>query len=160
MIFVTVGGQLPFDRLIRVVDEWAGRSGRSDLFAQVGPGGFATENMPACELISPRECRDYMNEAEVIVAHAGMGTILTALDLKKPLLVMPRLARLSEHRNDHQVATARYFAKTGHVQAAFDEDELRSRLDHLHEIEIPESFESKPSEQLLERIRHFALGDG
>lgn len=37
MIFVTVGTQVQFDRLIRTVDEWAGARARSDIFAQIGP---------------------------------------------------------------------------------------------------------------------------
>ncbi len=35
MIFVTVGEQLPFDRLVRAVDEWAAASGK-EVFAQIG----------------------------------------------------------------------------------------------------------------------------
>ena len=46
-----------------------------------------------------------MDAAAAIVAHAGMGTILTALETGKRLLVMPRRAALGEHRNDHQLAT-------------------------------------------------------
>ena len=38
MIFVTVGAQLPFDRLVSVVDEWAGSTGRSDVFGQIARG--------------------------------------------------------------------------------------------------------------------------
>lgn len=38
MIFVTVGHQTPFDRLIRLVDRWAEENMRHDLFAQIGHG--------------------------------------------------------------------------------------------------------------------------
>ena len=41
MIFVTVGTQLAFDRMIKAVDEWAGARGRTDVFAQVGPAAQA-----------------------------------------------------------------------------------------------------------------------
>ncbi len=60
-----------------------------------------------------------MQAATAIVAHAGMGTILTALEMGKPLLVMPRRAALGEHRNDHQLATASRFAELGRVKVAF-----------------------------------------
>ena len=72
-----------------------------------------------------------MVAADAIVAHAGMGTILTALELGKPLLVLPRRASLGEHRNEHQLATARRFADTGRLAVAFDESELAQRLDEL-----------------------------
>ena len=63
--------------------------------------------------MSPKECTDRMVAADAIIAHAGMGTILTALEMGKPLLVMPRRAELGEHRNDHQLATAMRFADLG-----------------------------------------------
>jgi hypothetical protein len=58
-----------------------------------------------------------------------MGTILSALELGTPTLVMPRRAALGEHRNDHQMATARWFADLGGVTVAFDEAQLLERLD-------------------------------
>ena len=45
MILVTVGTDLPFDRMVRVVDDWAGETGRRDVFAQIGEGGWEP---PAC----------------------------------------------------------------------------------------------------------------
>ena len=35
MIFVTVGAQLPFDRLVDTVDAWAGRKGDTEVLAQI-----------------------------------------------------------------------------------------------------------------------------
>ena len=56
MIFVTVGTDSPFDRLMQVVDEWAAASGRTDVFAQIGEGddpGFLESRMrPRFGLIS------------------------------------------------------------------------------------------------------------
>jgi hypothetical protein len=68
------------------------------------------------------------------VAHAGMGTILSALELGTPVLVMPRRAALGEQRNDHQVATARRFKQLGGVGVAFDEHELMHRLGELERL--------------------------
>ena len=43
---------------------------------------------------------------QVVIAHDEMGSIITALEMGKPIVVMPRRAELGEHRNDHQVAAA------------------------------------------------------
>jgi hypothetical protein len=61
----------------------------------------------------------------------GMGSILTALQYGKPILVMPRLGRLKETRNDHQVATAQRFREMGKVAVAMDEGEIVAQLDGL-----------------------------
>ena len=57
MIFVAVGTQLPFDRLIRSVDQWAGRS-RHEVFAQIGPADYVPRNMPYARFISPDAYRE------------------------------------------------------------------------------------------------------
>ena len=43
MIFLTVGTQLPFDRLVAAVDDWCAARGESDVFGQIcdpGPDGY------------------------------------------------------------------------------------------------------------------------
>jgi UDP-N-acetylglucosamine transferase subunit ALG13 len=60
-----------------------------------------------------------------------MGTIINALSLGKPLLVMPRRAHLGEQRNDHQWATVRALAARPGLLIASDETELPSCLDRL-----------------------------
>jgi UDP-N-acetylglucosamine transferase subunit ALG13 len=134
MIFVAVGTQLPFDRMVRTIDDWAGSHGQSDVFGQIGPSTYKPRHMEWREFIAAPEFRRRVAEAEVVIAHAGMGSIITALELGKPILVMPRRAALGEHRNDHQVATARQFLAQGRIQVAFDEQELLRRLNTLHDL--------------------------
>jgi UDP-N-acetylglucosamine transferase subunit ALG13 len=134
MIFVTVGTDQPFDRMVRVVDRWARESDRRDVFAQIGAGGWKPEFIPSAEFLDPPDFNERFRSASLIIAHAGMGTILSALRHGKPILVMPKKASLGEQRNEHQMATARRMQEMGKVHVAFDEDELRARLDRLGEI--------------------------
>ncbi len=131
MIFLTVGAQMPFDRLVRAVDAWAARAGNGSIFAQIGRGGYRPAHLRHVEFLEPRAFRNAFNAATAIVAHAGMGTIINALELGKPILVMPRRGDLAETRNDHQLATARRFRELGLVEVAFDETELPDRLDQV-----------------------------
>jgi len=159
VIFATVGTQLPFDRMIAALDDWAGTQPDREVFAQVGPGQFAPRHIQYRRFISPAECRARMVAADAIVAHAGMGTILTALELGKPLLVVPRRASLGEHRNEHQLATARRFAETGRLAVAFDESELAERLDELPRRGNVERISPFASDQLITALRSFIDGD-
>lgn len=158
MIFVTVGHQMPFDRLVRGVDEWAGRSGRSDVFAQIGETDFRPGHIQFADKIDPAEFRRRMSEATAVVAHAGMGTILTALELGTPVLVMPRLGRLMETRNDHQVATAERFKALGRVTVAMDETELSAALDRLTDLRRGPTIQAQASPELLAAVRGFIFG--
>jgi UDP-N-acetylglucosamine transferase subunit ALG13 len=155
LIFVTVGANTPFDRLVRCVDEWAAGRGREDVFAQIGRAEYRPVHVRWRELLTPQEFRDALREAKAIVAHAGMGTILSALEAGVPILVMPRRAALREQRNDHQLATARHLAERGLVHVAADETELRARLDELDAIGVPERIAPIAPPPLVEHLRTF-----
>lgn len=160
MIFVTVGAQMAFDRLIRGVDEWAAARGRRDVFAQIGPTEFRPRHIEWTQFIDPAEFRRRVSEATVLVAHAGMGSIITALEAGVPILVMPRRGHLSETRNDHQVATAERFLALGRVAVAMDERELPDRLDQLGSLTAAGRIGSTASESLLRAVRTFIEAPG
>lgn len=156
MIFVTVGEQLPFDRLVRTVDEWAAESGKQ-VFAQIGKSELKPSHIEFKKFLDPDEFRDKALSAEVIVAHAGMGTIISAIEMDKPIIIMPRKSSLGEHRNDHQIATAKRFLALNYVSVAFDEAELATKIAHLDEVlnnctgrALP-----SPSPLLIQTIRSF-----
>lgn len=105
MIFATVGTQLPFDRLIEALDQLA--PGLAEpVFAQTGASTYQPRNMEWIPSIPPLEVDRYFADARVVVAHAGIGTILTCQKLGKPVILFPRAVKYGEHRNDHQLATA------------------------------------------------------
>lgn len=155
MLFVTVGAQMPFDRLIRTVDEWAGRTGRTDVLAQIGPADWEPRHIKWVRFMDSPEFNHQLNAASVVVSHAGMGTILSALYVGKPLLVMPRRGDLRETRNDHQLATARQFQRLGNVHVALDEHELAGKLDRLDSLARPEKIGPYAGETLISVLRDF-----
>ena len=158
MIFVTVGTQLPFDRLVGAVDRWAATRPDAEVFAQVGPTALRPAHLAWERFVSPAECRERMRAADAIVAHAGMGTILGALELGTPILVMPRRAALGEHRNDHQLATARRLAEQGAIAVAFDEAGLHARLGGLDRLGAREPIGRYATAPLLDALRGFIAG--
>lgn len=155
MIFVTVGTDLPFDRMMRVIDAWAGENQRQDVFAQIGEGGWEPQHIRFSHFLQPPEFVEHFKAASVIISHAGMGTILSALHHRKPILVMPKRASLGEHRNEHQLATARRMMELGNVNVAFDETELRERLEQLDDLKQPKSIGESASDGLVRGLREF-----
>lgn len=155
MIFVTVGAQMPFDRLIKTVDQWAREHGRKDVFAQIGLTDYRPTNIQWTTFLSTEEFKQRYEAASVIVAHAGTGSIITALQLGKPILIMPRRASLRETRNDHQVATAEQFHRFDSVVVALDEKELITRLEGIDNLRGRQSIEPYASRELVEAIREF-----
>ena len=156
-VFLTVGTQLPFDRLVKALDEWASGHDKVEITAQIG-NGQAPSGMDWKRFIPASEFQTEFEAAEVIVAHSGMGTILTCLDLGKPLIIMPRIASLGEHRNDHQLATARQFEHFSQVHVVNDSREMESALDEIGRGHQEDSFFGGASPELLSEIRHFVIG--
>ena len=158
MIFVTVGAQMPFDRLVKAVDRWAGESGNKDVFAQIGPAAWEPQFIRWTHFLNPPEYREYIKKAHAIVAHAGMGSIITALEQGKEILVLPRRGDLKETRNDHQVATAKQFLAQGRIRVAFTEEELIGMLDQLECKPISESISNEANPQLINSLKSFIQG--
>jgi beta-1,4-N-acetylglucosaminyltransferase len=132
MIFVTVGTQFPFDRLVKRVDGLAARllTGHH-VFAQVGESTYKPANMEFVASLANADFEAKVRDCSAVISHAGMGTITMALEHSKPLLVLPRLRKFGEVVNDHQVAIAGRFEKAGHLLAAYSEDELDVKVPHL-----------------------------
>jgi UDP-N-acetylglucosamine transferase subunit ALG13 len=84
-----------------------------------------------------------------------MGSILTALELGKPIIVMPRRRDLGEHRNDHQLATAAHFRERGNVRVAQDERELEHLLDDLATLRPAARISKTASPALIAALRAF-----
>jgi UDP-N-acetylglucosamine transferase subunit ALG13 len=150
---------MPFDRLVRTVDQWAARRNRGDVFAQIGPTDWRPSTIQWAQFLDPSEFHRRVELADVVVAHAGMGSIITALELGKPILVMPRRGDLKETRNDHQIATARRFLEQGRISVAFDETELMGQLDQIDSLRARDPIGSQASPQLIETIRDFIHGE-
>jgi UDP-N-acetylglucosamine transferase subunit ALG13 len=129
MIFLTVGTQFPFDRLVKAVDELVGSGAITDeVFAQIGDSTYTPRHFQAVPSLDKGAFDDCFLKASAIISHAGMGTITMALDHGKSLLAMPRRSRYGEVVNGHQEGLARKFAACGHILVAEDERELPEKV--------------------------------
>lgn len=124
MIFVTVGSQLPFDRLIVAIDEWSALNTETKVIVQAGKSNFESKYFQIENYIEPSEWGKLVKNADLVIGHAGMGTILNCIDLKKPLVIMPRQFSLGEIRNDHQLATTKYFENVPGIYITHDAESL------------------------------------
>jgi UDP-N-acetylglucosamine transferase subunit ALG13 len=68
---------------------------------------------------------------------------------------MPRDHTLGEHRNAHQVATAKKFADVPGIWVAFTETELRGLLRNLKLLTGPEKIAPKADGDLISSLRAF-----
>jgi len=155
LIFLTVGTQMAFDRLVAIVDAWAAARDRVDVVGQIGPSALKPRHMEWHRSLPPARYREILEAADLVVAHAGFGSILMALQAAKPIVIFPRRADLREQRNDHQLAVAQTFSDYPGITAAFDEDELRQKLDGQQNLRPPAKIGPHATPELLGAVKAF-----
>ena len=154
MIFLTVGTQFPFDRLVQAIDRIIGEGLISEaVFGQIGQSACKPRNFEAVARMEKQKFDKHLTEASGIIGHAGMGTISMALNNRKPLLAMPRLKKYGEVVNDHQLGIAKRFSELGHILAAYGVEDLPDGIARLGDF-VPA--ERRPAAHAVaDRINRF-----
>lgn len=127
LILVCVGAsEYKFDRLLKIVDELCDEkilSGK-DIIAQIGNTDYTPKNYKSFNLIGRDDFQKYMEEAELIITHAGTGSVIPPLKLGKKIIVFPRLEKYKEHLDNHQQELRDVFTDGGYTLSAENKDEL------------------------------------
>jgi UDP-N-acetylglucosamine transferase subunit ALG13 len=128
VIFVTIGTMWPFDRLIRAMDAFAETDPQVEFLAQIGTGRFEPRHMRWVRLLDRTAYADTIAGAEVVVAHAGVGSVVTAGEYGKPIVVLPRKVIWGEHTTDHQLETADWLRGRPGVFVATEAEDLPAAI--------------------------------
>jgi UDP-N-acetylglucosamine transferase subunit ALG13 len=151
VIFVTVGtNEAPFDRLLEAVNSL---ELDEELIVQHGSSAVQPEGALCVESLPLDELTALVRQARIVVTHAGVGTILTALANGKRAVVVPRLHDYGEAVDDHQVE----FARRLHpdlITLVEDTDDLQAALELPSERD---SIEIAPDPRLIEDLRNILV---
>jgi UDP-N-acetylglucosamine transferase subunit ALG13 len=128
LIFVTVGALFPFNRLIKLMDELAPSFTDEEFFAQIGRGDYTPKHMKYGRLVEAPEFRRLLAQSRLLVAHAGMGSVISALELNRAVVLLPRKMEFGEHTTDHQAATARWLQGKQGVHIAWEDADLAKTI--------------------------------
>lgn len=141
MTFVTVGTQTRFDQMIVPVDDWAGIHGHTDVIAQIGDTEYRPKYMKWFHSLGFDDYREYVKRASLIVSYADVGAILLALDLGKPIIVMPHVYS----KGDYQLAAVKSLSKLVKVNVVRNPEELRAALECPQNLSLTSLIDSSPS---------------
>jgi UDP-N-acetylglucosamine transferase subunit ALG13 len=156
VILVTTGTQLPFPRLCQAADQLAATVGET-VIVQTGEANVTLAHATAVASLDPQDFDRTAAEARLIIAHAGIGSILDAARFGKPLIIVPRRHALGEHRNDHQMATARRLAgRVDGLQVAWDLADLAALVG---QADTPATIASSGGRAALQRYLKTEIED-
>ena len=119
-IFITVGTvhQFQFKRLVKLVESVLLTS--DSVVWQVGNLESAIKNGQAHKEMTDTEFSKNIRSADVVISHAGVGSILNTLDAGKYPILIPRLSKHNEHIDDHQFEIASLVASFNLAQVVTD----------------------------------------
>ena len=117
MIYITLGTQgADFSRCLRMVEELINtREIEDEIIAQVGASSYRPKGVTCFEFIPENEYQCYIQNADVIITHAGSGALFSSIKKGKKTIAVARLARYNEMVNDHQVELVRKLAQEGYI---------------------------------------------
>ncbi len=149
-----------FDRFVRAVDDWAAAHPAVPVLIQIGSGTYEPRAAAFVRMMGPALYQQRIREARLFVAHAGMGSIIAAIQAGKPLLMMPRRLDLGEHTTDHQFATLAKFGGRAGLHSAGSVEELHAAIDALlaDTGAAPAPIAPYASPELIGRVRAFIHG--
>ena len=129
------------------------------MFAQIGAGKYEPKHMRWQRIIAPNEYKKVVRSSRLIVAHAGTGSVFTAAEFRKPIVLIPRRAAQKEHTTDHQLDTAKWLENKPGIFIAWSENELAQAIERAEEAvgNLPSLIPPSAPQSFLNRIRSFLV---
>lgn len=127
-VFVTVGnGLAPFDRLLRMVDAALPADGVEGT-CQYGVSTDPPRGLRAVSSLPRAEFEAELAAADIVVCHAGVGTLWSAIEAGHCPIVVPRRARHGEIVNDHQLEICAELEKEGLINIVSATEDLAAAI--------------------------------
>ena len=132
MIFVTLGTQkFQLNRLLKQLDKYIEQGQITDkVIAQIGYSDYLPKRYEYIDFLQGESQEALENDfREKLIAHSGVGSIISAINSNKPVIVYPRLAKYREHIDDHQLEIAYAFSVKNYVLCCGEEDDLLEKIE-------------------------------
>jgi UDP-N-acetylglucosamine transferase subunit ALG13 len=127
--FITVGnGREPFERLLRAVVEVQDLLPRP-VSVQCGSTKFAYPTWNVRPFLDMHEFERLIQQSNLLIMHAGAGSVINAARTAKRPIVMPRRACYGEIVDDHQIEFAEALAGQGRVILAREPADLAPAIE-------------------------------
>lgn len=153
MIFVTLGTQdKPFKRLLDYLEN---SDIKDEIIVQNGFTEYESNKLKLFKYLDKDDFDNYLKKADLIICHAGVGTIVNCLKNDKKVLAVPRLSKYGEHQNDHQLQIANAYFQKGYILVMNDNDDFDEKIAELRKFE-PKKFVSN-NEIFVNKLKKYIM---
>ena len=156
MILVMLGTQNnDFHRLLYEIEKNIENGNiNEEVIVQAGFTKYKSDKMKIFSMTSKENLEDLIKKANLIITHAGVGSIEMSLEHNKKVIAVPRLKKYGEHVNDHQKDIENEFNRKGLIMGINDVSELTFALKKIKKF-IPKKYEKPKSDEIIYIIKTF-----
>lgn len=149
MILVTLGTQK--EQFKRLLDYIENSQIEDEIIVQSGHTKYESKKMKLFDFIPYEEMEKYIKKADVIITHAGTGSVLMPLKMGKKVIVCARLSKYEEHIDDHQQQLADIFSEEEYVLELNENNSLDELFKKIKTFK-PKKFISN-SENFIKKLK-------
>ena len=155
MILVLLGTQNnSFHRLLEEIEKNI-KDGiiKDEIIVQAGYTKFQSHRMRIIDLMSKEQLEKFQDEADLIITHGGVGSIISSLEKGKKVIAVPRMHEYGEHVNNHQKEIVKDFNDKGYIIGIEKVEDLKQAIIKSKDFE-PKKYQPN-NEKMLEIIESF-----
>lgn len=155
MILVLLGTQHnEFTRLLQEIDECI-KSKKIDeeVIVQAGFTKYESKKMRIFDMIPKLDLDEFVERADLVITHGGVGSIIMALNKNKKVIAVPRLHEYGEHVNDHQRQIIKVFSEKGYLIGVQNVEDMPEALKEIKTF-VPKKYENN-NHEMLNYIENF-----
>ncbi len=150
MILVTLGTQK--QQFTRLLDYIENSKVNDKIIVQAGHTNYKSKKMEIFDFIGYDKMNKLVDEADIIITHAGTGSITTPLKKGKLVIACPRMAKYGEHVDDHQEQITKAFYDAKYLLVLDENSTLDEVLKKAKKFK-PKKFVSN-TENFIEKLRN------
>ena len=141
MILVLLGTQNnSFHRLLEEIQKNIDNGNiKEEVVVQKGYTKFESKDMTLYNQLPLDEIKQLTENADLVITHGGVGSIITSIEKNKKVIAVPRLKKYNEHVNDHQFDIIKSFDELGYIIGINGVEELENALKKVKDFE-PKSY--------------------
>lgn len=148
MTLVTLGTQhQEFTRLLDYIEK---SDLKGEIIVQAGYTKYESKRMKIFDFISYDEMEKYIDKSDLVITHAGTGSIVMPLKKDKKVIACARLSKFGEHVDDHQVELVDVFYSEGYILKIDEDTSLNEVLKNIKDFK-PKKFVSN-TEKFIENL--------
>lgn len=139
MTLVTLGTQ--HQEFTRLLDYIENSNLKGEIIVQAGYTKYESKRMKIFDFISYDEMEMYIDKCDLVITHAGTGSIVMPLKKGKKVIACARLSKFGEHVDDHQVELVDVFYSEGYILKVDENTSLNEVLKNIKDFK-PKKFVS------------------